>query len=143
LPFTDLLRFIGAVFDRSANVPAPSFSTTAARGAHGERVAALFLRQHGYRVLLRNFRAPHGEIDLICRHGQVLVFVEVRTRDRIDFGRPAESIGPAKQEALRHAADRYLQALKRHDVQYRFDAVEVLLVDGQVPACTLIENLFS
>jgi putative endonuclease len=143
LPFTDLLQFIAAVFDRSAKEPAPSFSTTAARGAHGERVAAAFLRTRGYRVLYRNYRTERGEIDLICRHGQILVFVEVRTRDRVDFGRPAETIDARKQEALRYAADRYLAQLDRATIYHRFDAVEVLMVEGEVPDCTLIENLFS
>ncbi len=74
----------------------------------------------------------------------MLVFVEVRTRGSVDFGRPAESIGPDKQEALRYAAERYLAQLrKREEISYRFDAVEVLLAEGERPGCTLIENLFS
>jgi putative endonuclease len=124
-------------------VPAPAFSTTVARGAHGERVAAAFLRSRGYRVLYRNYRTERGEIDLICRHGRMLVFVEVRTRENIDFGRPAETIDTRKQEALRYAAERYLSQLDRDRIYHRFDAVEVLLVEGKVPECTLIENLFS
>ena len=50
-----------------------------------------------------------GEIDLVCRHGEVLVFVEVSTRATVDFGRPAETIDAGKEEALRHAARRYLE----------------------------------
>jgi putative endonuclease len=106
-------------------------------------VAAAFLRTRGYRVLYRNFRTERGEIDLICRHGRMLVFVEVRTRDRTDFGRPAESIDTRKQEALRYAAERYLAQLDRETIYHRFDAVEVLLVEGEKPDCFLIENLFS
>jgi putative endonuclease len=117
--------------------------TTAARGAYGERVAAAFLRPQGYRLLCRNYRTERGEIDLICRHGDILVFVEVRTRARIDFGRPVETIDTAKQDALRYAAQRYLALLGRADIHYRFDAVEVILVGGAVPACTLIPDLFS
>jgi putative endonuclease len=143
LPFTDLLRFIAARFDRSASSPAPSLPTTAARGAYGERVAAAFLRPQGYKLLYRNYRTERGEIDLICRHDNVLVFVEVRTRSREDFGRPVETIGTAKQEALRYAAQRYLALLGQADIYHRFDAVEVMLVSGQVPACTLIPNLFA
>lgn len=124
-------------------MPAPGFSTPSARGAHGERVAASFLRTRGYRVLYRNYRTDRGEIDLICRHGGVLAFVEVRSRDRLDFGRPAETIGTAKQEALRYAAARYLALIRRDDIHYRFDAVEVMLIEGRVPECTLIPDLFS
>jgi putative endonuclease len=121
----------------------PGFSTTSARGAHGERVAASFLRKRGYRVLYRNYLTEHGEIDLICRHRNVLVFVEVRSRESLEFGRPSETIGSAKQESLRYAAGRYLALLGRNDLYYRFDAVEVMLTEGRVPECTLIENLFS
>jgi putative endonuclease len=125
------------------SAPAPIFSTTAARGAHGERVAAAFLSRRGYRVLLRNYRTERGEIDLICRHGRVLVFVEVRTRDRVEFGRPSETIGTAKQEALRYAAERYLSMLDRATIYHRFDAVEVVLVEGEPPECAVIEDLFN
>ena len=123
--------------------PAPAFSTTAARGAHGERVAAAFLRGRGYKILHRNYRTTRGEIDLICRQGGMLVFVEVRTRGGVEFGRPAETIGRAKQAALRDAAERYLGLLDHPPIYYRFDAVEVLLAQGRAPDCTLIENLFS
>ncbi len=94
-------------------------------------------------MLHRNYRTERGEIDLICRHGRVLVFVEVRTRDRVDLGRPAETIGPAKQEALRFAAERYLALLDRAKIYHRFDAVEVVLTAGEPPDCTLIEDLFN
>ena len=123
-------------------MPAPPLPTTGERGTYGERVAAAFLRQRGYRRLYRNYRTERGEIDLICRHGKILVFVEVRTRNNTDFGLPAETIGAKKQEALRFAASHYLKLLKREDIYYRFDAVEVILVEGQMPECTLIENLF-
>jgi putative endonuclease len=94
-------------------------------------------------VLYRNYRTPRGEIDLICRDGDMLVFVEVRSRENLDFGRPAESIGPGKEDSLRYAAERYLALLGRDDLLYRFDAVEVLLAEGRVPECALIRNLFS
>jgi putative endonuclease len=124
-------------------LPAPDLPTTAARGAYGERVAAAFLRPQGYRLLYRNYRTERGEIDLICRHGNILVFVEVRTRGSDDFGRPVETIDTAKQDALRYAAQRYLALLGRGDIHHRFDAVEVMLASGQVPNCTLIPNLFA
>jgi len=124
-------------------MPAPKLLTTAEIGSYGERVAAAFLRQQGYRVLYRNYRTTRGEIDLIGRAGELLVFVEVRTRSSENFGRPAETINAAKKEALRFAASRYLGLLGREDVLYRFDAVEVMLNTGQVPVCTLQPDLFS
>jgi putative endonuclease len=117
--------------------------TTAEIGAYGERVAAAFLRRNGYRVLYRNYRTIRGEIDLVCRSANVLVFVEVRTRAHDDFGRPAESIDAAKRDALRHAASRYLELLGSENIYYRFDAVEVMLNAGQVPVCTLQPDLFA
>jgi putative endonuclease len=106
-------------------------------------VAAAFLRRHGYRVLTRNYKTTRGEIDLVCRHGEVLVFVEVKTRAEVDFVRPAEAIDVRKEEALRHAARRYLELLDRAEIRYRFDAVEVRLKAGDIPACTLLPNFFA
>ena len=142
LPFTDLLRSIAAHSNRSDLIPAPKLATTAETGSYGEKVAAAFLRRRGYKVLYRNYDTEHGEIDLICRLGELLVFVEVRTRGSDAFGTPAESIGEIKRNALRYAADRYLELLDRPEISTRFDAVEVLLVPGQVPHCRLQENLF-
>ena len=112
-------------------------------GNYGERVAAAFLRQYGYKILTKNYLVVGGEIDLICRHKDSLVFVEVRTRASDNLGRPIETIGADKQEALRHAASRYLELLKRDDIYYRFDAVEVILQPGQIPVCSLIADIFA
>ena len=91
------------------------FQTTAEIGTYGEKVAAAFLRKRGYRILTRNYRTLEGEIDLICRCRDLLVFVEVRTRATTDFGRPAETIDTRKQEALRRTARRYMEMLGRDD----------------------------
>ncbi len=112
-------------------------------GSYGERVAAAFLRRHGYKILVKNYLVTGGEIDLICRHKEFLVFVEVRTRASELFGRPGETIGAQKQDALRHAARRYLELLGRDDIYYRFDAVEVMLKTGEVPVCTLLSDIFA
>ena len=117
--------------------------TAAEIGSYGERVAAAYLRRHGYRVLTRNYRTTRGEIDLVCRCGNVLVFVEVRTRASDDYGRPGETIDAAKQEALRYAAGRYLQLLNSQGILHRFDAVEVMLKTGGIPVCTLLVDLFA
>jgi putative endonuclease len=118
-------------------------STAVEIGAYGERVAASFARRHGYRVLVRNFKAERGEIDLVCRHGDILAFVEVRTRAGDLFGRPSESIDARKEEALRSAAREYLQMLDRDDITYRFDAIEVRMKTGDIPVCTLLPNIFA
>jgi putative endonuclease len=143
LPFTDLAQFIGDRLNRCDSTPAPKLITTGEIGNYGERVAAAFLRRNGYRVLYRSYLTTRGEIDLICRDDDVLVFVEVRARANITFGRPVETIGADKQESLRYAARRYLELLDCPDVYYRFDAVEIILNTGQIPECTLYRDLFS
>ena len=80
-------------------------------GADGEDRAARHLEQAGLRVVARNFRSRFGEIDLIARDRDTLVFVEVRARSRADFGGAAESITAAKRERLRMTAQIYLSRL--------------------------------
>jgi putative endonuclease len=142
LPFTALAQFIGERLSRYESAPTPSLPTTLATGNYGERVAAAFLRRHGYKVLTRNYKTDSGEIDLVCRHDDILVFVEVKTRAH-KVVRPAEAIDARKEEALRNTARRYLSLLDRDDITWRFDAVEVQLTTGEIPACTLLPNYFT
>ena len=104
---------------------AKSDNTTTTRGCEAESVAAKYLEARGLRVLERNFRVRGGEIDLICREGNTLVFVEVRLRSRQDFGGAGASITVTKQKRLILAARHWLA---RHgDCECRFDCI---LIDG-------------
>ncbi|MFA6312872.1 MAG: YraN family protein [Sterolibacterium sp.] len=94
-------------------------------GAQAEALAAAFLSRQGLRVLERNWRVRGGEIDLICEDHGSLVFVEVRLRQRSDFGGAGASITPAKQRRLILAARHYLAGKRERPC--RFDAV---LLDG-------------
>jgi putative endonuclease len=76
-------------------------------GRRGERLAADYLRRLGYRVVGSGFLARRGEIDLVCRRGDRLVLVEVKTRSSSTFGTPAESVGSRKRRALNAAAAEY------------------------------------
>jgi putative endonuclease len=76
-------------------------------GRRGERLAADYLRRRGFRVLGAGFLARRGEIDLVCRRGDHLVLVEVKTRSSDAFGSPSESIGMRKRRALNAAAAEY------------------------------------
>jgi putative endonuclease len=143
LPFTALARSIAARFGRYESRPVPSLPTPAAIGSYGERVAAAFLSRHGYSILYRNFATEEGELDVVCRCGAVLAFVEVRTRAGSEFGRPVETIDSRKAGALRAAATTYLGMLEDDKIFHRFDAVEVMLREGEIPACTLIQNVFT
>src|SRR5260221_10494296 len=88
--------------------PAARRPARAADGARAEALAAAFLGRHGLVIVERNWRRRHGEIDLIARDGDALVFVEVRLRRSRDFGGAAASITPAKQARLAKAAGLYL-----------------------------------
>jgi len=110
-------------------------------GGRGEELAAAFLVRRGYQVLARNYRTPHGEVDLIARQGGCLVFIEVKTRRSESFGLPQEAVHPAKQEKLRAVAAHFLQEQGLEEVPVRFDVVAVLLTP-RGPVIDLIQQAF-
>ena len=93
-------------------------------GARGERKAAQHLKAKGYRIVERNFRTPFCEVDIIARKGEVLAFVEVKTRLNDSFGLPCEAVTPAKQRLYIRAAEYYFAARQIEDI-VRFDVIEV------------------
>ncbi len=96
-----------------------------------ESAAIIWLRQHGLICLERNFRCKGGEIDLIARDGRTLVFVEVRLRNRDDFGSAAESVTLTKQRRVIHAAQYYLTTRDDHrNEDCRFDVLAAKHVEG-------------
>ena len=99
-------------------------------GARAEQLAAEFLTARGLVVVERNWRRRCGELDLVARDGETLVFVEVRLRTRREFGGAAASITPAKRARLTAAAGHYLAGLASTPA-CRFDAV---LLDALDPA---------
>lgn len=113
-------------------------------GRLGERLAARWLTREGWKVLWRNYRAKHGgEVDLICRHGEVLVFVEVKTRTSDYFGHPADAVNLEKQRLVIRGAQSWLRHLDHPDLLFRFDILEVLLQEGKPPRVNWIENAFQ
>lgn len=101
-----------------------------ALGAWGERVAAKELRRHGIKILYRNYRAPHGgEVDLICRHGDMLLFVEVKTRRTEKNFRPIDAVNRSKQALIKRGALSWLQLLGNPDISFRFDVIEVIATE--------------
>jgi len=109
-------------------------------GSLGEKLAADFLARRGYRILVRNYRTPFGEIDLVAGKGTETVFIEVRTRKSDFFGEPVESLTQTKLKHWRKAAVVYLQEEGISDRPYRFDFVGVDL-SGPKPKISLIENI--
>jgi putative endonuclease len=109
-------------------------------GIDGERAGADFLRKSGYRILQRNFRTPYGEIDIIARHKETLVFIEVKRRRNCSFGRPQEAVGRQKQEHIVRSALHYVKMERIKGVNIRFD---VLAIGPGDDAIELICSAFS
>lgn len=95
------------------------------KGREGEEAACLFLSLRGYRLLERNWRSHHYEIDIIADYYGEIVFVEVKTRRNEDFLPALAAVDEEKQENVRAAARHYLN-LKRLDAPYRFDIITVV-----------------
>ena len=112
-------------------MPPADRAARAQAGARAEELAARFLAGHGLAIVARNVRSRLGEIDIVAREGDTLVFVEVRLRRRHDFGGAAESITASKRARIRAAAELYLARLPRVPA-CRIDAV---LLDALDPAC--------
>jgi putative endonuclease len=93
-------------------------------GRWGEDAAALYLTERGYTIVARNVRTEYGEIDLIAKQGEQLVFVEVKARRGQQFGEPEEAVTLAKQEHLANAAESYLQA-NPHSGDWRVDVIAI------------------
>jgi putative endonuclease len=114
------------------------------RGTSGEKLACRFLKRNRYKILYRNFRGRSGgEIDIVCRDGDTLVFVEVKTRSREDFGRPFEAVHSGQQRRISRGALAWLRMLDNPDILFRFDVVEVMMTDGSEPKLELIRNAFQ
>ena len=95
-------------------------------GAYGERVAERHLVDLGMHILDRNWRCELGELDLVARDGDVLVFCEVKTRSSLIFGAPLEAVTEAKARRLRRLAARWLDQHTERAPSIRFDVVGVL-----------------
>ena len=101
-------------------------------GRLGEEIAASVLEELGMECLCRNFRFRRDEIDLVCRDGTVLCFVEVKTRGRRGWRRPAEAVNSAKQRNIIRASRGYLRAIGKPKMVCRYDIVEVVFEQGRL-----------
>ena len=114
------------------------------RGKRGEDLACRFLRRRGYKILYRNFRGRRGgEIDIVCRDRDTLVFVEVKTRADEDFGRPFDTLRHDQRERISVGGLAWLRLLDNPDILFRFDVVEVVLAESAAPRLELIRNAFQ
>jgi len=109
----------------------------------GERAAKKHLQRMGLKFLTSNFRSPRGEIDLVFRDRDCLVFVEVKTRSSEEWERPAAAVDATRRRRLTRAGLDYLHLLKDPAVKVRFDIVEVLLEGGAVNELRHLPNTFE
>jgi putative endonuclease len=114
----------------------------AALGAYGERVAVRALTDAGLQVLDRNWRCREGELDVVARDGDALVFCEVKTRSGTGYGTPAEAVTPAKRRRLRHLARAWLDTHDHHAPDLRFDVVGVEVPAAGPARVTHLRNAF-
>ncbi len=117
-------------------------------GEYGEYVVASWLRARGHRILRQNFRRRGGgEIDIVSRDGDVLVFTEVKTRQNRTGGSPARAVDKQKRDLLRSAARVWLNLLNgrsdgQGEIPHRFDIVEVILKEGEPAQIRQLDDIF-
>jgi putative endonuclease len=112
-------------------------------GKLGEKAAKRHLQRQGLKFLVANYASPRGEIDLIFRDHQCLVFVEVKARSSESWTRPAAAVDAKKRRRLSLTALHYLHRIHNPQIPIRFDIVEVLLSDGEVREVRHLPNTFS
>lgn len=113
------------------------------RGEYAELVAASWLRTQGVKVLRRNFRyGRSGEVDIVCREGDTLVFVEVKSTIHPEHGTPSRAVNRRKRELLRRGARNWLRLLG-YSVPIRFDIVEVVLRTNAPPMINRRKSVFA
>jgi len=112
-------------------------------GHWGEAVAASYLSERGYVILDRNARTPYGELDLITRLGDALVFIEVKTRASNTLGPPEVSVSSTKRAHLLSASQAYLQAHPELGNDWRIDVIAILRLPGQKAQIEHFENILT
>jgi putative endonuclease len=111
-------------------------------GQQGEAIAARHLKRCGYKILVQNYRNKVGEIDIIARDGETIVFVEVKTRRNDHFGNPKWSVTFQKQRKISMVALSYLKEFSLSGHKARFDVVAVI-ENGKKPVVEIIKNAFE
>lgn len=96
------------------------------KGKAAEDAAAIYLAKQGHTILERNYRCPIGEIDIVSRQGEYLVFVEVRSRKGAAFGLPQETVNWNKRQRVRRLAAQYLQVKRAWQAKCRFDVIGIV-----------------
>ena len=111
-------------------------------GNEGEDLAAEFLIKKGYKIVERNYRFGKGEIDIVAKEGDTLVFVEVKTRKSLEYGPPELSITKSKERQVRKIAEAYLYDKEINNADCRIDVIAVLMLSPKEPDINHIKNAF-
>lgn len=107
-------------------------------GNYGEQLATTYLLNHGYTIIVLNWRFKYWEVDIIAKDDDILVFVEVKSRSKDNYGQPEDFVDLKKQRNLIQAADAYLE-LTAYEGEIRFDIVSVYLENSKLE---LIKDAF-
>ena len=141
---TGLVRYIADLSSRWRSRSSTSRPRHLRLGSRGENLACQFLKKNGYKILYRNFKGrTGGEIDVVCRDRDTLVFIEVKTRTREDFGRPLDAVNREKRNRIARGGLAWLRLLDNPDILFRFDVVEVILAENEEPRLEILQNAFS
>lgn len=148
---TRLHRWFGRRTDRLLRAPVPLRNAVGEKwpkdrvGEFGEKVASRWLwLEGGCEVLYQNFQAREGgEVDIVAREGEILLFIEVKTRTSTTFGRPALAVDAEKQALIIRGARAYMSLLRWPALCFRFDIAEVVLTDQRPPAVTWVRGAFT
>ena len=111
------------------------------KGKHGEEIASDFLEKKDYKIIQRNFNAKFGEIDIICRRNEIVVFVEVKWRNNFNYRKAYESINMPKTDKIRKSASVFLQEIGERDAVCRFDVI-IIFEKGNSIEISHIRNAF-
>lgn len=112
-------------------------------GTKGEDLACDYLSKHGYSIIVRNYRKKCGEIDIIARENDELVFIEVKTRSSTDWGSPVAAVTVHKQQQVIKTAQHYLAENNCFDSVIRFDVLGITLTTPNKPDFELIVDAFE
>jgi putative endonuclease len=128
-------------FDYAAGtLDAGVIMATNSTGDRGEEIACRFLKAKGYRIVATNWRCRGGEIDVVAKDGETLVFVEVKTRRGLQAGEALASISPVKRQRMIVAAYSYAAQSDEVDPLWRIDAVAITISPNGTARCTHVEN---
>jgi len=112
-------------------------------GERGEAIAEAYLRGRGFTILEKNYRGKTGEIDIVAREGDTIVFVEVKARRNLAYGPPQLAVTPFKQRQISRTALTWLAHHRKPNAIARFDVIAILVPEHEVPQIEHIRNAFE